>query len=167
MQMLKNTDVGVQTRLFEILYKLDNSKLNLIEGCCLYDNIFQYDFDNGLSLLIIPNKNAKEKYIYWNFKCGSLYNSWKVSNKEYKVRFGIPKFVEYEMLERKIDLELIKDNISEERKEILNKLKKSTFSQSYKNYTTYALKTDEIEFNECLAVFLELIMILIRLKNTK
>lgn len=157
MQTINNTNINISVNLIETIKNLKKSQEKYQTINFLKNEVVQYNFNNGLSILIIPTKENQEKFISWNVHCGSMYNSWTMeSSKEMKVRYGVPKFLEYEMLERKIQIELSKSNNTIERNECLKILERLTKSETYKNYTTYALNANEEDFEKCLPLFLEL-----------
>lgn len=142
MQMVKNTRVDSLLRVRKNTEELEKIVNNSYFGKKMY----QYIFENGLSIVMIPDKFAKETYFSWNVNCGSMNNSCLENSKTNNYYNGIAKFLEYEMFERKIDLKIkgtIKDRAEAVEKDALVELKECSKSQTNKTFTSFSFKTKD------------------------
>ena len=119
------------------------------------EKVYQKILPNGLSVIAILNDDMEECYLAWNVGCGSVDNTFHNSKEVHFYKNGTAKFLEYEMLERKIKIQAQKEE-SIPKKELLEELKGYISSQTYKNYTNYYYKTNAKKFYKLMPIFLEL-----------
>ena len=77
--------------------------MEIIENKKIKEKLYMENLENGLTVLIIPRKNVKKKYIIWGTKFGSIDNKFLLKGEEEPktVPDGVAHFLEHKMFEQK------------------------------------------------------------------
>ena len=77
--------------------------MEVIENKNVKEKLYKEKLENGLTVMIIPRRNVKKKYIIFGTNFGSIDNTFILQgeNKEEKVPDGIAHFLEHKMFEQK------------------------------------------------------------------
>ena len=158
MRMISNTEINSLVKIKRNNVNQSEFSINYLCDSYLNKPIYQYNFENGLSIIMIPDKSVNENYFSWNVNCGSKDCAFSENGEVTKFRTGMAKFVEYEMLERKVSLKLKgnkKDIDARLEREKLAELKDCIETKTTKTYTSYSFKTKN-KFLYLLPEFLKL-----------
>ena len=76
--------------------------MEVLENKQIDEKVYIEKLDNGMKVIIIPNKNTNKKYIIWGTKFGSIDNHFvePITNKEIKVPDGVAHYLEHKMFEQ-------------------------------------------------------------------
>ena len=76
--------------------------MQVIENLKLKEKVYQEKLENGLTLLFIPKKGIRKKYIIWGTRYGSIDHHFIVpeANEEITVPDGVAHFLEHKMFEQ-------------------------------------------------------------------
>ena len=77
--------------------------MRIIENKQVKENLYVEKLENGLTVMIIPRKNVKKKYIVWGTNFGSIDNTFILEGQDEAktVPDGVAHFLEHKMFEQK------------------------------------------------------------------
>ena len=77
--------------------------MQIIENLKIKEKLYSEKLENGLTVMIIPQKNTTKKYIMWGVEFGSIDNHFIDSKTKQEVQIpdGVAHFLEHKMFEQK------------------------------------------------------------------
>ena len=121
--------------------------MEIIENLKLKEKLYIEKLENGLTVMIIPKKNIRKKYIMWGVKFGSNDNHFinVENNNEIKIPDGVAHFLEHKMFEQKNGVNSL---------DKLSSIGVDANAYTTNNYTTYLYETTD-NFYEALDEFMD------------
>ena len=121
--------------------------MQVVENLKIKEKQYIEKLENGLTIMIIPKKNIKKKYIMWGVNFGSIDNNFISSeNKEnIKIPDGVAHFLEHKMFEQKNGTNSL---------DVLSSIGVDANAYTTNDYTTYLYECND-HFYEALDEFMD------------
>ena len=76
--------------------------MQIIENLQIKEKLYKEQLENGLTILIIPKKGIRKKYVMWATHYGSNDNHFIMpgTNQEEKIPDGVAHFLEHKLFEQ-------------------------------------------------------------------
>ena len=75
--------------------------MQIIENDKIKEKMYIEKLENGLTVILIPKKGVKKKYIVWGTHFGSVDNKFMINDQEYSIPDGIAHYLEHKMFEQR------------------------------------------------------------------
>ncbi|MGN1298908.1 MAG: EF-P 5-aminopentanol modification-associated protein YfmH [Candidatus Scatovivens sp.] len=75
--------------------------MQIIENDKIKEKMYIEKLDNGLTIILIPKKGVKKKYIIWGTHFGSVDNKFTINGEEFEIPDGIAHYLEHKMFEQR------------------------------------------------------------------
>lgn len=110
--------------------------MQVIENLSVKEKLYTEKLENGLTVMIIPKKGIRKKYVMWATHYGSIDNKFIVpgEEKEIEVPDGVAHFLEHKMFEQKNG----KNSL-----DVLTALGVNANAYTTNNYTTYLFEATD------------------------
>ena len=110
--------------------------MQIIENLSVKEKLYKEKLDNGLTVMIIPKKGIRKKYVMWATHYGSIDNKFIIpgEKEETEVPDGVAHYLEHKMFEQRNG----KNSL-----DVLTELGVNANAYTTNNYTTYLFESTD------------------------